>query len=72
MANKVERYEAKTAEDFARWLGHIDPLKVHKIYVKRNKGAWHCMAILHDVGSKPGTSVTGKVLEDGARQRKRS
>lgn len=63
MANKVERYEAKTAEEFATWLGHINPLSLHKLYVKRNKGSYHCMAILHDVDKAAPHSVTGDILK---------
>lgn len=65
MANQITRYEAKTAEEFAKWLGHINPLTLHKLYVKKTKGKWHCMAILHDVGSAPAESITKEIKSNG-------
>lgn len=65
MANKITRYEAKTAEEFAKWLGHINPVTLHKLYVKRNHGNWHCMAILHDVEDKETSTVTKEIKSGG-------
>lgn len=70
MANKIDRYEAKSPEEFATWLGHLPIDRIHKIYVKGTGHGkttkWSCMAILHDI-EKAGDTLTKKVLESDGR-----